>query len=114
MLRSGQQRGFNIVLCQQYHIGGKRANPLGTHTHLAGAFFAGNVKNRPIALGHALGHLQKDGRFANARLPTQQQRTARHNAAAQNAVQFLNIQRETLRLAFRSLGQGDRLCKDLG
>jgi hypothetical protein len=62
--------------------------PLGAQPHLPGRFLAADIDRIAARAGNVRGHLQQQRRLADAGIAAHQDRRARHQPAAQRAVEF--------------------------
>ena len=88
---AGFQRGENIFdigggAQRQRRIGQVHAR--GAHAHLRHRFFAGDIDGMAAAFGIFAQRLKDEGGFADAGIAADQQRRARHQPAAGDAVEF--------------------------
>ena len=79
----------------------RQAEALGAQAHLRRRFLAGEIDGAPAGASQRRRELQQQRRFADAGLAADEQRRARHDAAAGDAVQFADAGREARRLLRR-------------
>ena len=99
----GGQDDREIGLGQKFHRG-VQLQPLCAHGHLLAGFLAGNIEHIRL-LGQPIRHLQKQRGFADARLAPGQHNAARHDAAAQHAIQLADARFPSGRFCARDFPQ---------
>ena len=89
----------------------EHVDAFGSHPHLRGRFFAGDVQRATVFAGVVRRRLKQQGRFAHARLAGEQHDCARHEAAAECAVEFVDAGCAGAGLVGVDLADGFRRCR---
>ena len=82
------EHGRNVGLRGQEDLVVTASGALGTHPDLSRRLFTGDVERTPPRLRPPMGHLQKQGRFSDARISRQQAHRTGHHTAAEYPVEF--------------------------
>ncbi|OPZ58568.1 MAG: hypothetical protein BWY87_01398 [Deltaproteobacteria bacterium ADurb.Bin510] len=89
-------------------VGRTDLEALAPELELGGRLLATDIQHAAAALGQSAGHLQHEGRFADAGIAAHQHQRAGHDAAAQHAVEFGDAARKTREVAGRDRREGYR------
>ena len=87
------EHGRQVGLGGQEEVVAQGADALGPQPHLGGRLLTGDVE-RAAALGEPRGHVEQQGRLADARLAGEQHDGARHQAAAEHPVELVDAGRD--------------------
>ena len=101
----GSQCFFEVDLGQQLHAPDIKLQAPRAQRDLLAGFLAGHVKHVCAGLGHARQGLQQQGRLADAGVAADQYHAARHQPAAQHAIEFLDARGLARFFARTDLGQ---------
>ena len=113
--RAGLQRGEDVL---HLRLGGERdrrvaqAEALGAQPDLADRLLAGDIDDAASGARQRGGDLDQDGRFADARIAADEERGARHEAAADDPVELADAgeRARQLRRFAGERGERDRLA----
>ena len=84
-----------------------RAEPVGSHAHLAHALLARHIEHAPLAARDLSRHAKRQARLADAGIADDQDHRARDHTAAQHAVELARARQEARHVRHGDLADGD-------